>query len=82
MYHPQGVAYIPERNALIICDTKNHKLRLADLESRRIETLAGTGARGQDRLGGSSLLEQEIASPWDITYWKDNKYLIAMAGSH
>ena len=33
-------------NALYIADTENHLLRKADLASRRVTTVAGTGEKG------------------------------------
>ena len=42
---------------LIICDTKNHKLKICDLKTKEIKTLAGTGKRGVDPNGGQPLLE-------------------------
>lgn len=56
LYHPQGLAlYWDEENkqcSLIICDVKNHKLKLANLTDKSIVTLAGTGKRGVDPEGG------------------------------
>ena len=52
------------------------------MELKTVETLTGTGIRGTDPEGGNSLLEQDITSPWDIVHWKDEKYIIAMAGIH
>ena len=73
---------ITKDHMLIVCDVKNHKLKLANLTKWTVETLAGTGKRGVDAEGGKDLLSQEITSPWDIVYWKEMKFLIAMAGIH
>lgn len=46
--------------------------------------MAGTvGVRGFDREGGKSKAnDQMIASPWDIVYTGDRRFIIAMAGTH
>lgn len=42
---PKGVAYAPDRS-LYIADTESHTIRRIDLKSGRIETVLGTGQRG------------------------------------
>ena len=42
---PKGIAYGPDRS-LIIVDTENHAIRRVDLTAGTIETLIGTGQRG------------------------------------
>lgn len=84
-YHPQGLVLRENSRGeqeLIICDVKNHKLRVANLDNQTVSTLAGTGERSNDLKGGSKLEKQGLASPWDIVHWKDEKYIVAMAGTH
>lgn len=65
--YPQGLIYSPKRNALIICDTENHAVRLADLGERRtVVTLAGNGSKGRDYRGGRAGSAQPLNSPWDV----------------
>ena len=78
----QGIVY--KNNLLYIADTNNHLLRVADLTSRKITTIAGTGAQGSDRsVVNKPALETALSSPWDITFYPDESHLaIAMAGLH
>lgn len=81
--HPQGL--VLWQNSLIICDVKNHKLRIANLETREVTTLAGTGrctSVGSLPNDDRGILETDLTSPWDIIYWKDSKFLVAMSGIH
>lgn len=77
--HPQGVFRMGD--TLYIADTENHLIRKADLKSRAVETVLGTGAkaeipgiRGQGR-------KVPLSSPWDLTV-VNNQLFIAMAGAH
>lgn len=79
---PQGVAYDAERDALFVADTENHALRLIDLKSRRVSTLAGDGERGRDYRGGGSGAAQRLNSPWDVAALPGGEALVAMAGTH
>lgn len=93
--HPQGMALVG--NTLYIADTENHLLRKADLASRRVTTVAGTGEKGsawpdfgavgENRLkqGGAgerpSLKTTALSTPWAL--WQQGSDLfIAMAGMH
>lgn len=51
---------------LYVADTENHALRCCDLRRQTVETVAGTGVQGNDRLGGRCGREQALASPWDV----------------
>lgn len=78
--HPQGVCYRDEK--LYICDTENHTIRAADLITKQLTTLAGTGSQAagtEDEDIGP--LQTSLNSPWDIDYIDGHLY-IAMAGSH
>ncbi len=77
--HPQGV--YRDGDVLYIADTENHLIRKADLKSRTVETVLGTGkkavipgVRGQGKY-------VPLSSPWDLLVEK-NKLYIAMAGAH
>lgn len=77
--HPQGTFL--EGDILYIADTENHLIRAANLKTREVKTLLGTG-RQSDRLGlrgvGTSL---PLNSPWDLAAHHGALY-IAMAGAH
>ena len=81
---PQGIAIVDK--LVYICDTENHAIRTADLSKGTVETLAGTGTQGYDRVGGKQGKEQPISSPWDICHVQGvdggSGLLVAMAGIH
>lgn len=73
---PQGVAFAADR--LVIADAGNHAVRIANLATGSLTTLAGTGRRvrtSADRAAGA------LASPWDVAVAAGVAW-IAMAGSH
>ncbi|HVT29705.1 MAG TPA: thioredoxin-like domain-containing protein [Lacipirellulaceae bacterium] len=93
--HPQGMALVD--STLYIADTENHLIRKADLTSRRVTTVAGTGEKGnawselgivggnasdQNGTGGRrSPKSTSLSNPWAL--WAHGKNLyIAMAGMH
>ncbi|MHB9026902.1 MAG: thioredoxin-like domain-containing protein [Armatimonadota bacterium] len=77
--NPQGMAL--RGDLLYIADTDNHALRRANLENRRVETVAGNGKISYDRRGGHLGREQGLNSPWDVAFL-DGLLFIAMAGLH
>ncbi|MEN3002356.1 MAG: thioredoxin-like domain-containing protein [Armatimonadota bacterium] len=80
--NPQGMAFDPVNEVLYIADTDNHAIRKADLRTRRVETLAGTGeqSRFYPPLAGPGK-QTALNSPWDVVLVGETLY-IAMAGSH
>ncbi|XP_034134302.1 NHL repeat-containing protein 2 isoform X1 [Drosophila guanche] len=66
---PQGVAFLNE-NTLIVADTENHALRKISLENEMVETLAGTGQQGNERVGGRVGPLQSLSSPWDVAVFR------------
>ena len=81
---PQGIAIVD--GLIYVCDTENHLLRVVDLVKGTVETIAGTGAQGFDRVGGKQGKEQPISSPWDVCHVHGvdggSGLLVAMAGIH
>ncbi len=77
--HPQGVALDGE--VLYICDTENHLIRRADLKTRTVETLVGTGAQAQQHNVAGKGREVALNSPWDALVQGGMLY-VAMAGPH
>lgn len=94
---PQGLTFQNE-HILFVADTENHAIRRIDLNNKIVETVAGTGVQGHDRVGGKIGREQEISSPWDLciyqtpdmdmTFYPEGNpplrdvLIIAMAGTH
>jgi DNA-binding beta-propeller fold protein YncE len=81
-YRPQGVALDARRQQLYIADTENHLVRRADLTTRRVSTVAGTGKPAAWGGGpGGAALETSLSSPWDLAL-SDRLLSVAMAGTH
>jgi thiol-disulfide isomerase/thioredoxin len=79
-FRPQGLALVGD--LLYIADTENHMLRRADLKTRQVATIAGTGEHGSSRSHRPMpARETSLNSPWDLAWVRDRLY-IAMAGSH
>jgi thiol-disulfide isomerase/thioredoxin len=76
---PQGLAI--RNDSLWIADSKNNSIRLADLGTRQVTTIAGNGKMGyyfnNDKWNDPVLPN----SPWDLLIDKDYLY-IADAGNH
>lgn len=75
---PQGVAL--NGDDIYIADTENHAIRVANLKTRKVTTVAGTGTQGQIRQGGPAR-SVALSSPWDLLLHNKNLF-IAMAGFH
>ncbi|EDW02788.1 NHL repeat-containing protein 2 [Drosophila grimshawi] len=67
--NPQGVAFLDE-HTLIVADTDNHALRQISLKNGIVETLAGTGYQGNERVGGKLGQLQPLSSPWDVAVFR------------
>lgn len=76
---PQGVCR--DGDILYIADTENHTIRAANLKSKKVTTVLGTGTQAhQDNVAGVGT-NVALNSPWDLLV-HDGKLYIAMAGSH
>jgi DNA-binding beta-propeller fold protein YncE len=76
---PQGMAVSGDK--VYVADRKNNLLRVLDLKTSTVSTLAGTGAQGHDRSRGGKPTEVGLNSPWDLLLNGDRLF-IAMAGNH
>ncbi len=76
---PQGMALRGDQ--LYVADRKNHLIRVLNLKTQTVQTIAGTGVQGQDRELGGPALKTSLNSPWDLLWHKDRLF-IAMAGHH
>ncbi len=87
LQNPQGLCL--HNGKLLIADTDNHLIRLADFENRTLTTIAGNGkqwlyeAESNYVSGPFKWNAKEIAlsSPWDLVA-DGNRIFVAMAGSH
>ena len=78
--HPHGLALAGDK--LYVADMENHAIRVANLTTRQVTTVAGTGRQAHEwKMRGGKGIETELNSPWDLTYY-DGMLYIAMAGSH
>lgn len=78
---PQGICY--HDNKLYVADTENHALRVIDLHTHMVETIAGCGVQGRDYRGGYTGKRQLLSSPWDVCVdASSGRLFIAMAGTH
>jgi len=75
---PQGMALTG--NLLFIADTDNHAIRVADLNARKVEAVAGDGYLAY-HAEMVPLQEARLNSPWDLLLVGGNLF-IAMAGTH
>lgn len=66
---PQGITFL-NVHTLFVADTENHAIRKVDLKNHIVETVAGTGVQGNDRVGGKIGRAQAISSPWDVVCHK------------
>lgn len=70
---------------IIFCDAKNHKIKSANLKTRQVKTIAGSGRCvwvGSVPEDGWDILDADITSPWDIVHYKDKLFFIAVSGTH
>jgi len=77
---PRGLAV--DGDSLYVADTGNHALRVIDLATRKVRTIAGSGELAtrvpQDLTDASDV---ELRSPMDVVYHRGVLF-IAMAGAH
>lgn len=75
---PRGVAL--SGDMLIVADRGNHAVRMVDLATGHVATMAGTGERAADGLAGGDPLETGMDFPWDVLLHEYDIY-VAMGGS-
>lgn len=75
---PQGMAF--DGANLYVADTGNHALRLVNLETKTIQTIAGNGEQGHFSPTGKAR-SVSLNSPWDLQL-VGRELFIAMAGNH
>jgi len=77
--HPQGIWQ--ELDKIYIADTENHLIRVANLTSKTVLTLAGTGKQSLRFNEAGYGTTVGLNSPWDLLY-HDGLLYVAMAGFH
>ncbi|HET6342150.1 MAG TPA: hypothetical protein VFG78_08195 [Gemmatimonadota bacterium] len=76
---PRGLAL--SEDLLIVADRGNHAVRMIDLRSREVHTMAGTGEPPEGEIpGGGDPLATPLHSPWDVLLW-DYDLFVTMAGT-
>jgi DNA-binding beta-propeller fold protein YncE len=78
-YRPQGIAL--DGNMLYVADTQNHLIRRLNLQTRMVETVAGTGKQSHDYFRQGPGRTIGLSSPWDLQLLGRTLY-ISMAGPH
>lgn len=76
---PHGLSFHNHR--LYIADTENQLIRVVNLKTRQVRTLAGSGRRQYQWSGSFPRLAANLNSPWDVL-WKGKFLYVAMAGDH
>jgi thiol-disulfide isomerase/thioredoxin len=76
---PQGLLLSEQQ--IYVADTGNHLIRLIDIPSGRVTTLAGNGRLERHAAGQFTARQVGLASPWALALQGNHLY-IAMAGSH
>lgn len=81
-HSPHGVLF--RNKMLFVADTGNHLLRKVDFVSGKVETLAGTGEPGEERvLKNVPALTTALNLPRDLAFYPTPEDItIAVAGSH
>jgi len=75
---PQGV--VAAGDTVYVADTGNHAVRIIDLATDTVSTLAGTGAKGWPPVGGA-IDGVSLNSPWALAL-DDGLLYVANAGTH
>jgi DNA-binding beta-propeller fold protein YncE len=76
---PRGLAL--SGDILIVADRGNHAVRMIDLRSKEVHTMAGTGEPAEDGIpDGGDPLDTPLDSPWDVLLW-DYDLFVTMAGT-
>lgn len=74
--YPQGLTF--HQNRLFVADAGNHAIRVIEIETGDVRTIAGTGRQLRT---SADLRAGALSSPWDVTVATDRLF-VAMAGSH
>ena len=78
-YRPQGMAL--DGDNLYVADTENHLIRLVNLKTRAVQTIAGNGEQSREYYSKGPARTISLSSPWDLQL-VDRQLFITMAGMH
>jgi len=78
-YRPQGLAL--DGDNLYVADTENHLIRLINLKSKVVRTVAGTGRQSRNYFLIGPARTVSLSSPWDLQLL-GRQLFITMAGMH
>jgi len=78
-YRPQGMAL--DGDNLYVADTENHLIRLVNLKTKTVQTVAGTGQQSRDYFLKGPARTISLSSPWDLELF-GRQLFITMAGMH
>ena len=76
---PAGL-FVDASNRLFIADTGNHRIRMVDLSTGSIETLAGLGEAGFSG-DGDAATGARLSSPWDVVADSQGNLYITDSGN-
>jgi sugar lactone lactonase YvrE len=81
---PHGLAFDPSAEVLWVADTGNHAVRMIDLGSGSVRTIAGTGELGRSMPRGPlEALMIALRSPWGLAWDEGRARLyVSLAGTH
>lgn len=80
---PAGLALDPAGDRLFVADPAHHAVRMIELKTGLVRTIAGTGQLGGDSHGGAAGVRQALRSPHGLAYdAARQRLLIAMEGDH
>lgn len=80
---PRALALDHANARLFVADTANHAVRMIDLKTETVRTIAGTGEPAGETRGGAVGVTQPLRSPLGLAIDdKRRRLLIAMAGDH
>ena len=71
---PRGLLF--KNDTLYIADTGNHLLRKVNFQTNQVTTIAGTGIKGLPITTTEKSTKTNLASPWDLEFFPDNKNII------
>ncbi len=75
--HPQGICY--HEGKLYIADTYNHRIRVADLNTQRVQTICGNGQTTLQKSNELVLGKDPIGLPVGVAYWNKAIFTISAA---
>jgi DNA-binding beta-propeller fold protein YncE len=78
-YRPQGLAL--DGDNLYVADTENHLIRLINLKTKTVQTVAGTGQQSREYFLKGPARTISLSSPWDLQLL-GRQLFITMAGMH